>query len=91
MHDSYWKGVWNAAHERLNHLMKDCAHDVADIVGDDDGIDSYADAKVVLAHALRYADNCEEKACAILSVGEALHALHELGEHSSEAAGAASE
>lgn len=91
MHDNYWKGVWDAAHERLNHLMKDCDKDVADIVGDENGIDSYEDAKAVLAHVLRHADNCEEEACAILSVGEALHALHELGEHSSEAAGAASE
>lgn len=85
MHDSYWKGVWNAAHERLNHLMKDCAHDVADIVGDDDGIDSYSDAKKVLTHALRCADTREDEACAILSVCEALTALHELHEHSEQA------
>ena len=89
MHDKHWKDVWDTAHERLNHLMKDCDRDVADIVGDENGIDSYVDAKKILAHALRRADNCEEKACAIISVVEALYALHELREHSSDAAGAA--
>ena len=80
-HDDYWKSVWTEAHSRLDHLMNNCEHRVSDIVGDDEGIDSYADAKKVLTHSLRCAENCEEEACAILSVGEALHALHELREH----------
>lgn len=84
-HDNYWKDVWTRALERLDHLMRDCDHTVADIVGDENGIDSFQDAKDVLTHALKCADNCSEKACAVLSVGEALHALHELHEHSDPA------
>lgn len=85
MHDNYWKGVWDAAHERLNHLMKDCDKDVADIVGDDNGIDSYVDAKKVLSYSMKCAESSDERACAVLSVSEALFALHELKEHSDQA------
>lgn len=87
-HDEYWKTVWDVARTRLDHLFDGCSKSVDDIIGDENFIDSFADAKKVLAHALKCADSCEEKACAILSVGEALHALHELQEHSSAAAGA---
>lgn len=85
MHEQYWKAVCDAAHGRLDRLMMDCGHDVAGIVGDDDGIDSFADAKKVLSHALRCADSHDEEACAVLSVAEALFALHELREHSDQA------
>ena len=85
-HDEYWKAVWTDAHARLNHLFEGCRHKVEDIVGDDDGIDTYADAKKVLAHAWRCADTNEEKACATLSVMEALQAVHELKEHSAASA-----
>lgn len=90
-HDGYWKEVWNGARARLERLWHGCSKSIDDIVGDGNFIDSYADAKKILAHALKHADSCDEKACAILSVGEALHALHELSEHASEAAGAAEE
>lgn len=80
-HDEYWKNVWKGAHERLEHLFSNCDTGVADIVGDDNGIDSVHDAKEVLAHALRCADDCREKACAIISACECVHALHELHEH----------
>lgn len=81
MHDEYWKAVWDRAHERLNGLFEGCSHGLADIVGDGNGIDSYHDAKMVLAHAMRCADSAEERSCAVLSVVEALQALHELHEH----------
>ena len=87
-HDGYWKEVWSGARTRLEHLFDGCSKSIDDIVGDDNFIDSYGDAKKILAYALKHSDSCEEKACAILSVGEALHALHELNEHSSATAGA---
>ena len=87
-HDGYWEKVWNSARMRLERLFDGGHRSVDDVIGDDGFIDSFADAKKVLAHAMRHADNCEEKACAILSVCEALHALHELSEHSSAMAGA---
>ena len=80
-HDDYWKKVWTDAHTRLNRMLSECDCTVADIVGDDGGIDSFEDAKMVLSYALRCAECGSEKSCAILSVGEALHALHELNEH----------
>lgn len=88
IHDGYWEKVWEGARTRLEHLFEGSSKSLDDIIGDDNFIDSFADAKKVLAHALRHADSCEEKACAILSVGEALHAFHELHEHSSAKAGA---
>lgn len=84
-HDEYWKKVWAEAHARLGRLFKECSRDVADLVGDENGIDSYEDAKCVLAYAMKHAEDCGERACAILSVGEALQAWHELQEHSSQA------
>lgn len=87
-HDGYWGKVWSDARTRLEHLFDGSSRSLDDIIGDENFIDSYADAKKVLAHAMRHADSCDEKACAILSVCEALHALHELHEHSSAAAGA---
>ena len=87
-HGEYWTKVWSGARTRLEHLFEGCSRSLHDIIGDDAFIDSYEDAKKVLAFALKHADDCEEKACAILSVGEALHALHELRERSSAEAGA---
>jgi hypothetical protein len=54
-----------------------------DIVEDENGIDSFCDAKKVLAFIY---DGChhatpEEMACGTLSVVEALQAVHELKEH----------
>jgi hypothetical protein len=53
-------------------------------VGDENGIDSYADAKKVLAciYNRRHCATPEEMACGTLSVVEALQAVHELKEHS---------
>ena len=90
-HGEYWTNVWSGARTRLERLFDGCSKSLHDIIGDDAFIDSYADAKKVLSFALKHADDCEEKACAILSVGEALHALHELSERSSAEAGAAAE
>jgi hypothetical protein len=52
-------------------------------VDDDNGIDSYADAKKVLAfiYNRRHCATPEEMACGTLSVVEALQAVHELKEH----------
>ena len=80
-HDEYWKAVWTKAHDRLHNLFKDCKTKLCDLVGDDNGIDSYHDAKKVLAFVLECQTTAGEKACAILSVMECLIALHELHEH----------
>ena len=83
-HNEYWTEVWNKARARIDELFANCATKVEDIVGDDNSIDSYSDAKAILAFVLRHYPTAEEKACAILSVNEALHAWHELQEHATE-------
>lgn len=80
-HDEYWTEVWHKAHKRLEHLFEDSRKKVHHLVGDDNGIDSYDDAKKVLAFVLECQTTAGEKACAILSVMECLIALHELHEH----------
>lgn len=84
-HDEYWKKVGEDAIDRLHRLFRDCVKDVEDIVGDENGIDSYEDAKCVLAYALSRAENCEERACAIISATEALHAQREIEANLSQA------
>lgn len=86
-HDRYWSDVKERAEARLAALFEGTRTRVRDVVGDDNGIDGFCDAKKVLAHVLRHG-NCEEAACAILSAGEWVHADHELAGHG--AAGAAS-
>lgn len=82
-HDEYWKAVWTKAHDRLHNLFKDCKTKLCDLVGDDNGIDSYHDAKKVLAfvYERHHHATADEMACATLSVVEALQSLHELHEH----------
>ena len=79
-HDEYWKGVWDKAHDRLTDLFANSETKISDLTGDDEFIDSYCDAKKILSFVFNHCPNADEKACAILSVGEALHALHELQE-----------
>jgi hypothetical protein len=83
MHDDHWKETWENAHVRLNKLFADSRirHSVSDVIGDEHGIDSYHDAKKVLTYVLEHNATGEEKACAILSLMEALMAWHELSEH----------
>ena len=75
--------MWEKAHERLHSLFSDCKTKLHDLVGDDNGVDSFADAKKVLAFVYDHRHNAshEEMACATLSVVEALQASHELKEH----------
>ena len=82
-HNDYWKSVWEKAHERLHSLFSGCKTKLHDLVDDDNGIDSYADAKKVLAfiYNRRHCATPEEMACGTLSVVEALQAVHELKEH----------
>lgn len=81
VHNEYWEQVQENAHNRLHHLFSDCQTKLHDVVGDENGIDSFHDAKKVLTFIFRHQPTCEEKACAILSVTEALQATHELSEH----------
>lgn len=87
-HDEYWKSVWDKAHARLNDLFANSETKISDLTGDEEFIDSYCDAKKILAFVLDHCPTAEEKACAILSVSEALHAFNELSETSSAKAGA---
>lgn len=82
-HNEYWKSVWETAHKRLHRLFADSKTKVEDIVEDENGVDSYCDAKKVLAFVYdhRHSATPEDMACATLSVVEALQALHELKEH----------
>lgn len=86
MHDSYWLKVKVEAAARIGRMFARSHVDLCDVVGDDGGVDSREDAERVLAYVLRHGD-CRERACAIVSVGEWVHASHELAEHG--AAGAA--
>ena len=82
-HNEYWTKVWENAHARLRHLFSGCRTKLHDLVDDENGIDSYSDAKKVLAF-IYDRHNCatpEEMACGTLSVVEALQAVHELKEH----------
>lgn len=79
-HDSYWKDVKTKAECRLADLFEGSHTRIRDLVGDDNGIDEVKDVKKVLAYVLRHGD-CEERACAIISAGEWVHAAHELSEH----------
>lgn len=88
MHDEYWRKTKSDAGRRLNHLFRNARVKVADIVGDENGIDEREDAKAVLAYVLKHG-SCEEAACAILSSCEWLHASHELEEHSDHSAAVA--
>ena len=85
-HNEYWTEVWTKARARINDLFAGCETKVDDIVKDDNFIDSYCDAKAILAFVFNHCPNADEKACAILSVNEALHAWHELQEHATETA-----
>lgn len=85
-HNEYWTEVWTKARARINDLFAECDTKVEDIVKDDNFIDSYCDAKAILAFVFHHCPTAEEKACAILSVNEALHAWHELQEHATETA-----
>lgn len=87
-HDEYWKSVWDKARERLDNLFADSETKIDDLTGDDKFIDSYHDAKKILSFVFSHCPSCDEKACAILSVNEALHALNELSENASAKAGA---
>lgn len=87
-HDEYWKAVWDKAHERLRDMFAENGKTIEDVVGDDKFIDSYCDAKKILTFVLSHCPSYEEKACAILSVDEALHAFNELSEGSVAKAGA---
>lgn len=80
-HNEYWGRVHEHAHDRLHQLFSECSTKVHDLVGDDNGIDSTHDAKAVLAFIFRHRPTCEEKACGIIAVMEALQASHELHEH----------
>lgn len=80
-HNSHWQETWEKAHERLKHLFTESRMDINDVIGDERGVDSFADAKKVLSHVLIHHPSAEEKACAFLSVVEALMAWHELNEH----------
>ena len=85
-HDDYWKSVWHKAHERLDTLLMHCASSIHDILGNENGITSSADAKCVLAFILRHHPSCDEESCAIISCFEAVQAVHELNEHQSAGA-----
>lgn len=80
-HNEYWKETWDKAHSRLNNLFTESKMSLDKVIGDEHGIDSAHDAKKTLAFVFEHRPSCEEKACAILSVVEALMAWHELNEH----------
>lgn len=84
-HDNHWKATWDQAHERLETLFSDSGMKLSNVIGDEDGIDSYCDAKKALAFVFAHHPSFEEKACAILSTMQALMAWHELNEHKNEA------
>lgn len=85
MHDEYWRKAKVDAERRLHGLFKNTRTKVADIVGDENGIDEREDAKAVLAYVLKHG-SCEEVACAILSSCEWQQACRELEEHSATVA-----
>lgn len=82
IHDSQWKGIWDQAHKRLESMFNRSAMTLAEVIKDRNGIDSTLDAKNVLEFVFDHGASAEEKACAIVSVFEALMAWHELNENS---------
>ncbi|MGN0844554.1 MAG: hypothetical protein ACI4QT_04955 [Kiritimatiellia bacterium] len=82
-HNEYWENVHEKSAERLRSLFRNSNKCLDEIIGDDNGIDSYHDAKRVLAYVLDHCPSADEKACAILSVVESLAACHEIHEQNS--------
>lgn len=82
-HNEYWHNVREHSEERLRNLFRKSDKCLDDVVGDENGIDSFHDAKRVLTYVLDHCPTAEEKACAILSVGESLAACHEIRENES--------
>jgi hypothetical protein len=80
-HDNYWEEVKCDAEKRIRSLFGDDADEqIADIVGDRNGLDDDADAKAIFAYVLKHGDS-NDVACAILSVSDWRQACHELAEH----------
>lgn len=83
-HESHWREVKRRAEERICSLFENCKLDIEEIIGH--GMDeefSPHDAKKVLKHVLKHGD-CDEQACAILALGDLMHAQNELHEHEPE-------
>ena len=96
-HDEYWKQVKADSEEYVEDLFDEGGSvSLADVLGHGSGLTSRKDAKSALAYVLKHGDACET-ACAILALGDWMHACNELQEHdgpsvsasSSAAAGAA--
>lgn len=78
-HDTYWSAVAEDAHARLNRLFEGCETKLDDLV-EDGRVDSLCDARKVLGYAMEHADDCYERASAIIAVVECVQAMHELHE-----------
>ncbi len=80
-HDNYWNEVKDDAEKRICALFGDKIDKrIADIVGDQNGLDDNEDAKRILAYVLKHGD-INDVACAILSISDWRQARHELAEH----------
>ena len=90
-HDEYWKQVKEDSEECVAGLFDEGGSvSLADVLGHSRGISCRKDANEVLAYVMRHGD-AGETACAILALGDWLHACNELREHSSTEASAKAE
>ena len=83
-HDEYWKQVKADSVECVEELFDEGgAASLADVLGHARGMTCWRDARNVLAYVMKHGD-AYENACAILALGDWLHACNELHEHNAQ-------